>query len=264
MNARGPDRRSPLRLAGLCAGTLALTSVQGFSGTAGSQPARASERVPAPSTPSSLHARDWSQVDLAFDRAKRVPGLVGSRCVPRGSPASTLFTDSRRLTGLGLKRFTTGALRSREFLALDRALNERGFRPLLSEPYGRASLKEKLIVVPYADSSGHGAFAGLLVGNGRRQAEARFTDTEAWGLPINQPTLTIDMNTGSDSLLTARAAALDPLCLRICVRGAARCATGISRCVPLASLPVGGTAAFLACAAVVCGPDTLSCIRKCL
>jgi len=193
MNARGLDRRNPLRLAGLCAGMFVLTSVLGFSGTAGSQPTRASERVRAPSTPSSLHARDWSQVDLAFDRAKRVPGLVGSRCVPHGSPASTLFTDSRRLTGLGLKRFTTGALRSREFLALDRALNDRGFRPLRVQPYGRASLREKLIVVPYADSSGHGALAGLLVDGGRRQAEARLTNTEALGLPIDQPTLTINM-----------------------------------------------------------------------
>ena len=249
-----------LRLAGHCAALFALA----ICGVAVAQPARASEGAPGYHEQSPLHARSWSKLDLAIDRAERTSGLVGTRCMPHGSPGSTLLTDSKRLTGLELKRVATRALKSREFVALDSALRARGFHAMRSKPYGRASVKEKLTVVPYLDSRGRGAYAGLLEGSGKRRAEARFANVGSRALSMNRSTLVVDGNTRPDSPLTARAAALDPLCLRICLQGAARCRLGINKCIPLLGAPFGGAALFGVCAAAICGPDTLRCIRACL
>jgi hypothetical protein len=254
-----------LWLAAIGAATLALAVGLASSGTAVGQPEGTSQRAHASGRPAAPRAHSWSTLDLALDRANQTPGLIGTHCMPHGSPGSTLIVDSRRLTGAELERSATSAIQSREFVALHRALRDRGFHTLRSRPYGRASAEETLIVLAYGDSRGRGALAGLLVGNGRRRAEARFTSHDRRSLLTKRLALVVDRSTSRDGPLTARAAALDPLCLGVCLATqTAKCRTGASRCVPLASTPVVGTAAFLACAAVICGPETIRCIRKCL
>lgn len=251
---------APAATRSLGVAVLVMTSALAFSGTALGQSARAASQKQPP-----LHAQSWGSVDLAFDRAERTSGLVGTRCMPQGRPGSTLLMNSERLKGIQLKRSATRARQSREFVALDRALKARGFRALRSQPYGRAAPREKLIVVPYTDARGRGAYAGLLQGKGMRRAEARFTNPDGGDLQINRSTLVVDPNAGEGSSLTARAAGLDLLCLGICLQTRiGRCARGAAGCVRFVSIPFIGTAAFLTCAAAVCGPETLMCIRKCL
>ena len=185
--------------------------------------------------------------------------------MPHSSPGSTLVVSSKRLTGQRLERFAARALRSREFEALDRALKARGFHSLRSKPYARASLKEKLIVVPYGDGHGGGDFAGLLAGKGKRRAEARFTNAVGQASEINRSRLVVASGSGQGSSLTARAAGLDILCIGICLQSRTRrCQTGVPKCIRLFSLPFVGNAAGVACVAAVCAPEALRCIRKCL
>lgn len=148
-------------------GAVVVVAALAFFAASPSQPAGATARAAMPGERVPLHERNWGRVDLALDRAERTAGVVGgSRCMPEGSPGSTLVKESERLAGRRLKRVATAALKSPEFLALHHALRDRGFRPLPYKPYGRASRQEKLIIVAYMDARGHGAFAGLLEGKG--------------------------------------------------------------------------------------------------